>query len=223
MVWYHDPADLDQPKLGRWLGAAHDVGQGLSYYVLTSKGTVKMRSSVSPLSAEDLASTEVSRLMSEFTEAVESTIGNYSNAIVQAHVDADAAADPYDLLLDDDNLDDMDVEPQELDESGNIVQLNDLDDEFDSAYMEKNDPIIGTRIQLPHESGEAKEAVVIARKRNHDGTLIGTANDNPVLDSRIYEVQFPDGSYSEYSTNVLLENLYQQIVMEEGLIRSCLP
>ena len=220
-VWYHDPADLDQPKLGRWLGAAHDVGQGLSFYVLTSKGTVKMRSSVSPLSAEDLASTEVSRLMSEFTEAVESIIGNYSNPIVQAHVDPDAAADPYDLLLDEDDLDDMDVEPQELDESGNVVQLNDLDDEFDSAYMEKNDPIIGTRIQLPHESGEAKEAVVIARKRNHDGTLIGTANDNPVLDSRIYEVQFPDGSYSEYSTNVLLENLYQQID-DEGRSHSIL-
>ena len=47
-VWYHDPTNLDKPEIGRWLGAAHDVGQGLAYYVLTSKDTVKTRSSVSP-------------------------------------------------------------------------------------------------------------------------------------------------------------------------------
>ena len=38
--------------------------------------------------------------------------------------------------------------------------------------------------------------------------LVGTADDDPFLDTREYEVEFPDGSYAAYSTNTLLENLY---------------
>lgn len=32
-----------------------------------------------------------------------------------------------------------------------------------------------------------------------------------MLDSRVYEVEFPDGSYAEYASNILTENLYSQI------------
>lgn len=32
-----------------------------------------------------------------------------------------------------------------------------------------------------------------------------------MLDTRVYEIEFGNGNYVEYSTNVLLENLYQQI------------
>jgi hypothetical protein len=44
---------------------------------------------------------------------------------------------------------------------------------------------------------------------------VGTAHSNPVLDTRIYEVTFKDGSTSEYAANVIIENIFQQ-VDEEG-------
>ena len=59
------------------------------------------------------------------------------------------------------------------------------------------------------------EGTVTERLKNADGTLIGTANDNTILDTREYKVEFGDGSYNEYSANVLIENLYSQ-VDEEG-------
>ena len=31
-VWYHDPNEPDKSLIGRWLGPAHDVGQGLAYF-----------------------------------------------------------------------------------------------------------------------------------------------------------------------------------------------
>ena len=158
--------------------------------------------------------------MSDFTASVESIIGNYSNATQSKISDTDGS-DPYNLLFEDNNLDNMNVEPQELYENGNIIEQEDLEDAYDAAYMELNDNVIGTKIQLPHESGEAMEAVVTRRKRNHDGPLIGKANENPILDSRVYEVQFYDGSYAEYTANVLLENLYQQ-VDDEGQSHSIL-
>ena len=41
--------------------------------------------------------------------------------------------------------------------------------------------------------------------------LIGTVDQNPILDSREYEVDFPDGTYSSYSYNVIIENLHARV------------
>ena len=39
-VWYHDPVNPHKDQLGRWLGSAHNVGHGLSYYILNSNAKV---------------------------------------------------------------------------------------------------------------------------------------------------------------------------------------
>jgi hypothetical protein len=54
-------------------------------------------------------------------------------------------------------------------------------------------------------------AKVISRKRDHDGQPVGRSNRNPILDTRVYEVEFPDGTISEHSANVLAEALYSQV------------
>ena len=74
----------------------------------------------------------------------------------------------------------------------------------DSPAMESNDKILGLAIQLPHD-GENLQGIVKRRKRNAEGMLIGTADDDPVLDTREYEVEFPDVSFAAYSTNTLLK------------------
>ena len=51
---------------------------------------------------------------------------------------------------------------------------------------------------------------VVGRKREHDGSLRGTANQNPILDTRTYNVEFPDGTVNEYSANVIAENMWAQ-------------
>ena len=55
------------------------------------------------------------------------------------------------------------------------------------------------------------EETVRSCKHNHDGSLVGTANPNLTLDSRLYEVEFPDGSYHDYATNTLIENLFAHV------------
>jgi hypothetical protein len=47
--------------------------------------------------------------------------------------------------------------------------------------------------------------------RDKDGLPIGTANDNPILDSRTYEVEFPDGYQASLAKNVIAENLFAQL------------
>ena len=49
------------------------------------------------------------------------------------------------------------------------------------------------------------------RKRDADGIPIGKANTNPLLDTRLYEVEFPDGQRKEYAANVIAESIYSQV------------
>jgi hypothetical protein len=52
---------------------------------------------------------------------------------------------------------------------------------------------------------------VVSRKRDQDGNPVGRANANPIMDTRIYQVVFPDGDTAEYSANVIAECLYSQV------------
>jgi hypothetical protein len=69
---------------------------------------------------------------------------------------------------------------------------------------------ISARVLLPR--GDAlKKAIIKSRKRDSQGNLIGKHNHNPILDTRVYEVQFPDGSVADYSTNVIAENIFAMV------------
>ena len=63
---------------------------------------------------------------------------------------------------------------------------------------------------LPRGS-EFKQAVVRGRKRHQDGAIKGTRNENPLLDTRTYDVEFDDGEVNEYTANVIAENMVSQI------------
>ena len=43
------------------------------------------------------------------------------------------------------------------------------------------------------------------------GLLIGKANKNPLLDTRVYEVEMPDGTYAGYYANNLIESIYNSV------------
>ena len=199
-VKYHDPADPDVWKPGRWLGPATHIGQGMAFNVLTEKGEVKVRSSVLKFDDDSLEKDNSKRRKDDFTKEMESYIGNYSKATIRSsEIEHD---DPYDALFPLDNLS-MEDDPAMVETDVKI------DPEKDPPFVEDHDKMLGTRIPFTF-MGETIEGVVKGRKRNSDGTLVGTENKNPILDSRVYEVELPDGSYSEYSYNVLLENLHGQ-------------
>ena len=61
-----------------------------------------------------------------------------------------------------------------------------------------------------------------------DGTITGTYDTNPYLNSMIYEVEFPDGQIREYAANVIAENMLTQVdsdgfstTMLEAIIDYC--
>ena len=74
---------------------------------------------------------------------------------------------------------------------------------FDDTYLIME-------LTLPHKESQTW-AKVTKRLRDADGLPIGTANENPILDSRVYEVEYSDGHKKSLVANLIAENMLSQV------------
>ena len=171
----------------------------MPYYVLSSKVNMVTRSIVTPIPPKELKYDEIKERTGEYTEEMESLIGNFAHA-TQNNLNIQTGEDPYESLFDEDSLPDENTDLMYTKEGK----------ENDSPYTEDKDKLINTKVQLPKD-GINQEGRVSSRNRDETGMLIGTVNSNPLLDSREYKVEFLDGSYGNYTTNTLIEYLYYHV------------
>ena len=87
---------------------------------------------------------------------------------------------------------------------------SDTDDTDDFTPESYDEYLTGAQVLLP-QGGEASKATVVSRERDHDGRPIGKRHANPLFDTRLYEVEFPDGSTEAVSANLIAENLLSQV------------
>ena len=66
-------------------------------------------------------------------------------------------------------------------------------------------------LALPRDSEGPEFARVTKRLRDANGIPIGTANDNPILDTRVYEVEYLDGHKASLAANAIAENMFSQV------------
>jgi hypothetical protein len=60
------------------------------------------------------------------------------------------------------------------------------------------------------------QAKVVGRMHGRDGNPLGMQRSNLILDSREYQVEFPDGSTATYAANVITKYLCSHQVDKEG-------
>ena len=89
--------------------------------------------------------------------------------------------------------------------------LQSEEEDFDAETYNK---YIAAQVLLP-KGDSLVSRQVIKQKRDDNGNPIGRSNSNPLLDKRVYEVQFPDGTEQEYTANLIATSLYTQ-VNDEG-------
>ena len=49
--------------------------------------------------------------------------------------------------------------------------------------------------------------IVKRRAIGPDGVIVGTYDDDPTMNSVVYDVEFPDGQLKEYAANTIAENM----------------
>ena len=90
-------------------------------------------------------------------------------------------------------------------DDGDSTPVPDADDEGDA---DTHDQYVGAEVNLPI-GNKMMSGKVRGRKRMSDGSLIGKSNVNPILDIRIYDIEFPDGQTAELAaSNVIAQNMY---------------
>ena len=111
-----------------------------------------------------------------------------------------------------DNWDDPAFSKEFIEEFGRTIndpELREADQDFTpDAY---DDTYLNMELALPRNGAEVQFGRVVKRLRDKDGLPIGTAHDNPILDKRMYEVEFQDGHKASLAANAIAENLFAQI------------
>ena len=209
-IWFVSPkeSNMDRMMLGRWLGPSLDVGEALTYAILTPTAEIIHRSSVLPLTIEEKNSEETKLLKRKFMETLERKLGERVQGLSISEND-----DEFVKKMNNENV--PYFEPYEDDE-------RDAEDTSETpAVSEEDDPIgydkyISAKVQLQRDD-MLQRGIVKGRKRDADGKLIGYSHENPILDTAIYEVEFEDGHVEAFHANQIAEAIYAS-VDDEGYV-----
>ncbi len=101
-----------------------------------------------------------------------------------------------------------------------------MDPEYSDAEVTPKigDNYLSAELMLP-KGGVMVKGRVTACKHDQDGNPFGRANDNPILDTRSYTVNFDDDDQTELTANMIAESLYskcdpdgnQYVLFEENI------
>ena len=84
-------------------------------------------------------------------------------------------------------------------------------DTFGDTYLNKEVALMSGAV----DSSDIQYGKVTKRLRDADGRPIGTASENPLMDTREYAVEFIDGHSEALRANIIAQNFFSEID-EEG-------
>lgn len=188
---------FDSPQLGRCLGPAINQGNRMCQHVLTNKGHVMPIQTLRSLTPAEMNSPFEQEQRKEFDRFVNKKFGTPLQAPkIPLEKDLPQEYDWEDYLDGDTGIE----EPSDIPDA----------DEYDDfeAYLH-------AEVLLPQNGEHMRAAKVVSLVKDSDGKEKGRYDPNPVLNTRLYEVMFPDGAIEQYAANIIAENLMGQ-VDEEG-------
>ena len=188
---------FNRELLGRVLGPARGEGNEMAQWVLTAKGTVVPRRSLRPLQVAELHSPVEIKKRQVFDALIERRWGTSTRPPNPSTEDESDDQDEHEELQ-------RTVPETEdtVDSTGKLIDQQ-------PAY----DRIINAEVML--QQGESLVLGKVKRRAlGPNGTVEGVYDENPLLNSIVYEVEFPDGHVNEYSANVIAENMLSQVDSE---------
>ena len=98
-----------------------------------------------------------------------------------------------------------------INESIRMMDKDPIDADGKTAFEKPlNDLLIHAAVLLPQ--GESIQQVKVkGRAMDIHGHPVGTYDSNPLLNSIVYDVEFPDGTLKQYLANIFAQNMYSQV------------
>ena len=198
-VWFKDNAGASPNEPGRWLGVSSRTGRNMCYWILNQRGKVVSRSTVQPIPALELSLPETKETLNAFDLAIAHHL-KCENRKYQG--DKPNPEDWADMLEEDEDF---------RKEFQHIYNDDSIPEEENYTPEVADDTYLNMEVALPRDDEGPTFAKVTKRLRDANGIPIGTANNNPILDTRLYEVEFLDGHKASLSANAIAENMFAQI------------
>lgn len=192
------PFPVQERRLGRVLGPATNKGNIMSQHVLTINGDVLTIQTLRRLTAGELARDSMMEKMKKFDDAIRKRLGDSLSPPSPAKREElptqdDVIYTPYEDLYS--------GESEEIEEADSVPA------DTPAAY----DLLLNAEVLLPKDGKHMQTAKVVRRAKDQDGKDIGVYQSNPILNTAVYDVMFPDGSMSQYAANTIAENIYAHV------------
>jgi hypothetical protein len=179
----------------------------MAQWILKANGNVVPRRTFRPLQDDEVHSPTEIKKREIFDKLIERRWGTSINPpkVKDEHDPNDPHPDDWDS--DDwDYYEDDDEAPRTVPDIEDIVHSKGKLLNQQPAY----DRLINSEVQL--QLGEELHTTkFVQRSIGPDGITIGEYNEYPIMNSIVYEVDFPDGQVMEYSANVIAENMLTQV------------
>ena len=102
-------------------------------------------------------------------------------------------------------------DPDFQEEFNSVTSNGEVKDDDSHFTPDTYDMYLNMELVLPQgDSLEPRMARVTKRLKDANGIPIGTTDDNPLLDTRMYEVEYLDGERTSLSTNHIAETIFAQ-------------
>jgi hypothetical protein len=168
----------------------------MAQWILKANGNVVPRRSHRPLKTEELHSEVERKKQDVYDQLIERRWGT----AISGPSKKPAVDNTFEAYQDDEE------EPR---------RAPDIEDSVDNSGKVLNqspayDRMLNAEISLQMEHGQTK-GIVKRRAVGPDGKVSGRYDENPYLNSLVYEVEFTDGLVKEYSANVIAENMLTQV------------
>ena len=175
----------------------------MAQWILKANGCVVPRRTAIPLTTAQQKSETDNNKRALFNKLITKRWGTYiSPPSVKIDKTTENILDPYEY---------PDEPANEMPEFFELVDI-------DTAQLIDQQPayhrLIHSEVALPQRD-RLRNAKILRHSLDPSGRSVGTYHENPILNTIVYDVEFPDGEVKEYSANVIAENLLSQ-VDEEG-------
>ena len=189
-------------ELGRCLGPTKNEGNEMCQWVLQQNGQVVPRRTLRRLKPEEISPTNVSEAnkRAAFDAEIKKRLGD---SIVKPPPRRMRLMDP---------TNNFDYDSDDELATANVVPAADAVDATGKPLNQQSvtDLLINAEVMLPNGHSQ-QMAKVIRRSVDSEGRVVGEFNDNPILNSLVYDVEFPDGMVKQYAANVIAENVLSQV------------
>ena len=172
----------------------------MSYYILTQTGAVIARTTVQKVTNLEVQIDDYKALLAEYDSE---THRRFKEDDFQ--VEGDNPNPEYWAEF-------MEFDEDFQEEFKNIVSDDNIK-EADATFNPQvfDNTYLNTELVLTRDGGETTFACVTKRLKDANGLPIGTSNKNPILDTRVYEVEYTDRHKVSMAANAIAMNLFEQV------------